>query len=67
MSNREWLNTLSDEEFAKFYVNIGCGACAYNTEKYCKVLSEEDREPECEKGTALWLKQEHKENTNDGR
>ena len=39
MTNREWLQTLTDEEFAKWHVEIGCGSCVYNPEKgFCKNL-----------------------------
>lgn len=64
MTNREWLNTLSDEEFAKWSYEIGCGMCAYNSEKgFCDNLScvvsfKEDR---CINGTTQWLQMEHKE------
>ena len=66
MTNREWLQTLTDEEFAKWNYEIGCGSCAYNSEKgFCNNLTgsvsfETDR---CINGTERWLKQEHKEET----
>lgn len=33
MTNREWLETLTDEEFAKWHQTVGCGSCAHNPEK----------------------------------
>ena len=33
MTNREWLETLTDEELAKWNFEIDCGMCAYNPER----------------------------------
>lgn len=33
MTNREWLETLTDEEFAKWHQTVGCVSCAHNPEK----------------------------------
>ena len=62
MTNREWLQTLTDEEFAKWYLNIGCGACLHNPEKgWCVNISNSDfKEGYCIDGIAQWLQQEHK-------
>lgn len=66
MTNREWLETLTDEEFAKWNFEIGCGMCAHNPEKgMCdnlrgiEALIDEDY---CIDGIAKWLQMEHKEN-----
>ena len=57
MTNREWLSTLTDEEFAKWHVEIGCGSCVHNPERgFCKSLSDSY----CIDGTAKWLQMEHK-------
>lgn len=64
MTNREWLQTLTDEEFAKWNYEIGCGSCANNPEKgFCDNLSGAVSfdEARCIDGTAKWLQQEHKE------
>lgn len=70
MTNREWLETLTDEEFAKWNYEIGCGSCAYNPEKgICERISNLSclYPNPCMDGIAKWLQQEHKENMNDGR
>nr|DAE55184.1 MAG TPA: hypothetical protein [Caudoviricetes sp.] len=65
MTNREWLQTLTDEEFAKWNFDISCGMCANNPATgICKNISymanfDENR---CIDGIARWLKQKHKEN-----
>lgn len=48
MTNRQWLNTLSDEELIK-YINIGCQECPVRKECY-----------DCDYATKLWLQAEHK-------
>ena len=61
MTNREWLETLTDEELAKWRVSLECRSCANNPEKgFCNnisglVLFDEAR---CIDGTAKWLKKE---------
>lgn len=53
MTNREWLETLTDEEFAKWHLSAGCKSCANNPEKdFCNC---------CIDGTVKWLQEEHKE------
>lgn len=65
MTNRQWLATLTDEEFAKWHQTVECGSCAHNPEKgICYNLSgivsfEKDC---CIDGIAKWLKMEHNEN-----
>lgn len=62
MTNREWLNTLSDEEFAKWHTQIGCGACIYNNASAteCAQWYVND-EHKCQTGTTKWLEAEHEE------
>ena len=64
MTNREWLETLTDEELAKWHVEIGCGSCTYNPEKgICYNLLSgivSFKEAHCIDGTAKWLQMEHK-------
>lgn len=64
MTNRQWLETLTDEEFAKWNYEIGCGMCSYNPERgicynFSGIISFD--EARCIDGTAQWLKQEYKE------
>ena len=64
MTNREWLATLTDEELAKWHVEIGCGSCAHNPKKgICYNLSGiiSFNEVHCIDGTAKWLQTEHKD------
>lgn len=65
MTNRQWLETLTDKELAKWHVEIGCGSCAYNPERgFCNNFSGSTvsfDETRCIDGTARWLKQEYKE------
>lgn len=58
MTNREWLQTLTDEEFVRIMCS-SCESCTGHTdlEKCNKML--------CRDGRIEWLKQEHKENNND--
>lgn len=63
MTNRERLQSLPDKEFAKWSIEVGCGACAYNPERgFCNNITdiapfEQDC---CIDGTAKWLQEEHK-------
>ena len=64
MTNREWLNTLTDEQFAYWHINIGCGTCAYTFKadscpNYTTITSV-DAEKNCVDGVSKWLKQEYK-------
>lgn len=64
MTNREWLETLTDEEFAKWHQTVGCGSCAHNPKKgICYNLSGiiSFNEVHCIDGTAKWLQREHKD------
>ncbi len=64
MTNREWLQTLTDEEFAKWNYEIGCGMCANNPERnFCNNISGtvSFNQNRCINGVARWLQQEHKE------
>ena len=63
MTNRQWLETLTDEELAKWHVEIGCGSCAHNPKKgICFNLSGiiSFNEAHCIDGTAKWLQMKHK-------
>lgn len=65
MTNREYLQTLTDEELAAWHIAVGCGSCAYNPEKgFCKNLLDISSFEEdcCVNGVAVWLRGEHKEN-----
>lgn len=54
MTNREWLQTLTDEEFVKVMYG-SCRNCVANGNiKECESIS-------CRDGRIEWLKQEHKE------
>lgn len=60
MTNREWLNNLSDEDFA-CEVLASCNMCV-NAGKNCK----EHNEMNCFEGQKKWLEQEHElEREND--
>ena len=64
MTNREWRESLSDEEFAKWHQTVGCGSCAHNPEKcFCNNLSGTVSfdEARCIDGTVKWMSMEHKE------
>ena len=64
MTNREWLQTLTDKELAKWNFEVDCGMCAHNSEKgICKNLSDRyifDRN-RCIDGIEKWLQAEHKD------
>lgn len=58
MTNREWLQTLTDEEFVRLMC-YSCESCTGHTDfEKCNTMLCTDRHIE-------WLKQEHKENNND--
>lgn len=65
MTNREWLETLTDEEFAVWCDEyVGCDTCAHKPEKgFCNNLSDiaSFEKDCCIDGTAQWLQAEHKE------
>ena len=64
MTNRQWLETLTDEEFAVWCdEHVGCDTCAHKPEKgFCNNLSDiaSFNEAHCIDGTAKWLQMEHK-------
>lgn len=64
MTNREWLATLTDEEFAKWHQTVGCGSCAHNPEKgWCVNISDSEFDEDyCIDGITQCLKAEYKEN-----
>lgn len=55
MTNREWLETLTDEEFARM-MWYSCECCAGQGN-----LKECYKQPSCREGRLKWLQQEHKE------
>ena len=60
MTNREWLESLSDEELANYI-------CYVNCEKYCAYYNNIDKcsHNSCKAGITEWLQQEHKEPTKE--
>lgn len=56
MNNKEWLNSLSNEELADFLSNAGCDFCVHTHDSKC--------EPPvyCYDGILQWLEQEREEN-----
>lgn len=58
MTNREWLSTLTDEEFVRLMC-YSCESCTGHTDfEKCNTML-------CRDGHIEWLKQEHKENSDD--
>lgn len=57
MTNREWLNTLSNTEFARLFMEESlCIMCSYNSNYYdCDVIMDSNI---CTRGFESWLKQE---------
>lgn len=58
MTNREWLESLSDEELAMFYATQStiCEMCDYTDVCISNITSEK-----CSEGVKRWLRAEHKE------
>ena len=52
MTNREWLENLSDEELAETL--DFCTVCSYRDVRFCNNNI-------CSKGITQWLREEHKE------
>lgn len=58
MTNREWLQTLTDEKFVRLMC-YSCESCTGHTDfEKCNTML-------CRDGHIEWLKQEHKENSDD--
>jgi len=55
MTNREWLNSLPNEEFANYMIST-CKCCAYDKEDKCLL----DIGLKCNIGLVKWLKQKHR-------
>lgn len=56
MTNREWLNSLSDNKLATLLANGAmCAICSQKPSYKCYHLN-------CKDNVLLWLKAEHKEN-----
>lgn len=56
MTNREWLQTLTDEEFARM-MWYSCDCCVGQGD-----LKKCHKQPSCRDGRLKWLKQKHTEN-----
>lgn len=62
MTNREWLESLSDIEFAEMIAFENCEkTCAY----YGEHNGDKCRHNSCEAGITEWLQEEHKEPTKE--
>lgn len=64
MTKAEYVRSLSDDELAKFIRNIslsGCAVCAYAEHCFYDGVEEDF----CLFGVEQWLKQEHKESSNE--
>lgn len=62
MTNREWLESLSDEQFAKFLMKRKvCEICAYHRFYRSVCNSKTILRLNCSKGVIEWLKAEHEE------
>lgn len=59
MTNREWLNTLTDEEFIEIMTFSPCDGCVVGHEGICR------SELSCMDGRLMWLQAEHKEKNDD--
>lgn len=59
MTNREWLESLSDEEFVEIMI-YSCRSCVGDGS-----LEKCQRQPSCKDGKLKWLQEKHKETTND--
>jgi hypothetical protein len=57
MTNREWLNSLSDEDFCTALEQVDCRLCAFYGD--CKGK-------QCRDGFVEWLREEHKEDGKEG-
>ena len=57
MTNREWLSTLTDEEFIDEY-HVSCGGCP------ARDICDNNLLP-CEAVLKTWLRREHEEDNND--
>lgn len=56
MTNREWLATLSDEEFIEIMTFSPCDSCIDGNNGICR------SELSCIDKRVMWLQEEHKEN-----
>lgn len=63
MTNREWLNSLSDEELADVIFSIANNRCCMFA--YCDTVEDEDGYSECDwnckEGIRKYLRAEHKD------
>ena len=67
MTNREWLQSLSNEDFSLFVGNSNsCDCCTYNHTEKClyaknRNASKADKENHCKLGIVEWLEKEVEE------
>lgn len=64
MTNREWLQTLTDEELAE-HMRFGCFHCIFYVGEEGKGTCMAKISDFCETGISLWLQKEHKEKNDD--
>lgn len=55
MTNREWINQMSDEKFVRWFYDL----CDLVPDDYCR------KDTTCEECKLNWLKEEHKENEDE--
>nr|DAH66841.1 MAG TPA: hypothetical protein [Caudoviricetes sp.] len=60
MTNREWLQTLTDEEFAE-NMRCSCFHCIFYVNEEGKGVCTATMGAFCGEGISLWLQKEHKE------
>ena len=62
MTNREWLESLSDEELVDEITGVVCHRCIYKQESEmpkCVIVNYDSYV--CKRGVKYWLKAEHKD------
>lgn len=59
MTNREWLNILTDEEFIEIMTFSPCDSCVDGDNGICR------SELSCIDKRVMWLQEEHKEKNDD--
>ena len=58
MTNREWLESLSDREFAEFMMSADTCSCCIIDIKDCECF---EKDIHCVTAKILWLRAEHKD------
>lgn len=59
MTNQEWLATLPPEELGKL-LDVSCSVCVHRELRHCDYC-------DCAEGIAEYLKQEHKEDSDNAK